>query len=87
MTTSAIFKGLFTYLRFYFSKIMTHPLKNNNRHSKFDLRRMFLVNNHYWIVKVELDADGFKIPTQVVLELDASPKPQEHILSISEILP
>ena len=69
----AIFKGLFTFLSLYFSKIVTNLLKITEN-SNFDLCGTFLVNKHYCVVKDASDARGFKIPAEMVLELDASPR-------------
>ena len=49
-------------------------LKILSLRSPSDLYTTFLVNNHNCVVKYATDTSGFKIPTKIVLDLDASHK-------------
>ena len=76
VTISTIFTGLtlFTFFKPLFLENRGASVKNNKGSFKFDISKIFSVNKYYCVVTDASDATGFKIPTKVVLEVDASLK-------------
>ena len=44
---------------------------------KFDHCSILVINQNFCVIKDAFDANGLKIPTEIVLEPDASPKHQQ----------
>ena len=63
------FKVFIYILSLYVFKILTRPLIITMETLNFDLCRTFLINKYYCLTKDASDENGFKIPTQMVLEL------------------
>ena len=68
---SAVSKGLLTFFKLLFLQNRNTSVKNKYGNSAFNLCRTFLINKHYCVIKDASDVSGFKIPTKMVLELDA----------------
>ena len=74
MKILAVFEYLFTFSESLFLQNVDETITNNYADFRFGVCRTLVTKQNICAIKDVLDANRFKILTEIVLELDVSPK-------------